>query len=66
MRERKGENEARERAVFYNLISEDKQGHLFHILLVTESSFSTIWERTAQGCEYQRRGSFGTMLEPGY
>ena len=42
MRERKGENEARERAVFYNLISEDKQGHLFHIILLTESSFSTV------------------------
>ena len=49
MREREGENEARESSLFYNLISEDKQGHLFHILLVTESSFSTVWRGLHEG-----------------
>lgn len=61
-RERKREQE-RSWSLFYNLISEDIYHHHCHMLLVTQDNCSTIWERMAQVCEYQRQGSSGTILE---
>ena len=55
-----------EAAVSSNLSWEVIHHHFCRILLVVESSPSTVWEATSHACECRRQGSLGAILEDGY